>query len=459
MNQFQAIFDAQKAFFATGVTRSYEWRVEQLDRMAELLAENEAALQKAVAADFKTASQEYVFETAAPLGETQFQKSQLKGWMEPVEAPVPKFLAQTGHKGFVYRDPYGVALIMGPFNGPLMLLIRPALTALAAGNTCILKLSEQLSATSALLMELVPRYFDPRAVTAVMGHREEVTELLKLPFDFIFFTGSTKVGKIVMKAAAKNLTPVLLELGGQNPALVDETANIADAAKKIVWGAMAWDGQWCTSPGYAYVHEFVAGAFVAKARKAVVELYGEDPKTNPDYSRVVSAREVSRLAGLIDPEKVVAGGQSDPEARYLDPTIVYPVTWDDPIMEDEVFGPILPILTYKTLDEALARIAATPHPLAGFVFSRDQKTIDRFIGELSYGGGAVNQVNIHLFIELMPFGGAGAAGIGHYYGKYGFDMLTHAKSMLIAPPDVAIDHLFPPYTNTKNKQLGLWFEY
>jgi aldehyde dehydrogenase (NAD+) len=379
--------------------------------------------------------------------------------MEPVEAPVPKFLAETGHKGFVYRDPYGVALIMGPFNGALTLLIRPALTALAAGNTCILKLSEQLSATSALLIKLVPRYFDPRAVTAVMGHREEVTELLKLPFDFIFFTGSTKVGKIVMKAAAENLTPVLLELGGQNPALVDETANIADAARKIVWGAMAWGGQWCTSPGYAYVHESVAGAFVAEARKAVVELYGKDPKTNPDYSKVVSAREVSRLAGLIDPGKVVSGGRSDPQARYLDPTIVYPVTWDDPIMEDEVFGPILPILTYKTLDEALARIAATPHPLAGFVFSRDQKTIDRFIGELSYGGGAVNQVNIHLFIESMPFGGTGPAGIGHYYGKYGFDMLTHAKSMLIAPPDVAIDHLLPPYTNEKNEALKLWFEY
>jgi aldehyde dehydrogenase (NAD+) len=459
MNPFQDIFDAQKAFFATGVTRSYEWRVEQLDRMAGLLAENDAALQKAVAADFKTASQEYIFETAAPLGETQYQKSQLKAWMEPVEAPVPKFLAETGHKGFVFRDPYGVTLIMGPFNGPLTLLIRPALTALAAGNTCILKLSEQLSATSALLMELVPRYFDPCAVTAVMGHREEVTELLKLPFDFIFFTGSTKVGRIVMKAAAENLTPVLLELGGQNPALVDKTANIGDAAKKIVWGAMAWGGQWCTSPGYAYVHESVADAFVAKARKAVVELYGEDPKTNPDYSRVISTREVSRLAGLIDPAKIVAGGQSDPEARYLDPTIVYPVTWDDPIMEDEVFGPILPILTYKALDEALARIAATPHPLAGFVFSRDQKVIDRFVGELSYGGGAVNQVNIHLFIESMPFGGTGAAGIGHYYGKYGFDMLTHSKSMLIAPPDVAIDHLFPPYTKEKNEALKHWFEY
>jgi len=184
-----------------------------------------------------------------------------------------------------------------------------------------------------------------------------------------------------------------------------------------------------------------------------------NPKNNSDYSRVINPREVTRLAGLLDPAKVVSGGKSDPEARYLDPTLVYPVTWDDPIMEDEVFGPILPILTYDKLDEALAQIAAAPRALAGFVFSRDQRTIDRFIGELSYGGGAVNQVNIHLFVESMPFGGVGSAGIGHYYGKYGFDMLTHAKSMLISPPDVAIEHLFPPYTAEKNAELKLWFEY
>jgi aldehyde dehydrogenase (NAD+) len=459
MNPFQTIVDAQKTYFATGVTRTYDWRVEQLDRMTQMLVENEAALQKAIAADFKTASQEYVFETAASIAETQFQKSHLKSWMEPVEAPLPKFLAQTGYKGIVYREPYGVTLIMGPFNGPLLLLIRPAISALAAGNTCVLKLSEQLGATSALLMELVPRYFDPRAVTAVSGGREEVTELLKLPFGFIFFTGSTKVGKIVMKAAAEHLTPVLLELGGQNPALVDATANIHDAAKKIVWGAMAWGGQWCTSPGYAYVHESVADAFVAEVKKAVVELYGTEPKNNPDYSRVISAREVSRLAGLIDPTKVVSGGQSDAEARYLDPTILYPVTWDDPIMEEEVFGPVLPVLTYKTLDEALSRIAGTPNPLAAFVFSRDQKVIDRFIGELSYGGGAVNQVNINVFIESMPFGGTGQSGMGHYYGKHGFDALTHAKSMLISPPDSAIDHLFPPYTDAKNQELAQWLDY
>jgi aldehyde dehydrogenase (NAD+) len=305
----------------------------------------------------------------------------------------------------------------------------------------------------------VPKYFEPNAVAAVAGDREEVTELLKLPFDFIFFTGSTNVGKVVARAAAENLTPVLLELGGQNPALVDETANIPDAAKKIVWGKMAWGGQWCTSPGYAYVHESFAEAFVAEAKAALIALYGENPKANSDYSRIISAREVSRLAALIEPAKVVMGGQSDPGARYLDPTIVYPVSWDDRIMEDEVFGPILPILTYRTLDEAFGRIAATPHPLAAFIFSREQKTIDRFVGELSFGGGAVNQVNVHLFVETMPFGGVGPAGMGHYYGKHGFDMLTHAKSMLISPPDVAIDHLFPTYSSEKNAELKLWFEY
>ena len=424
MNPFQELFDRQKRHFATGVTRSREWRIEQLNRMSRLVADNERALQEAIGRDFKTASQEQKFETLACVREVAFQKSQLDQWMKPVEAPVPRALAATGHRGMIYRDPYGVALIIGPFNGPLLLLLRPAIAALAAGNCCVLKLSMALGATSSLLMDLVPKYFEPDAVAAVPGHREETTELLKLPFDFIFFTGSTSTGKIVARAAAENLTPVILELGGQNPALVDETANIKDAAKKIAWGAMAWGGQWCTSPGYAYVHESVAEDFVAAAKAALIEIFGEDPKSNPDYSRVISAREVDRLAGLIHPAKVIIGGRSDPQARYLDPTIVYPVTWDDPIMEDEVFGPILPILTYRSLDEAFGRIAQTPHPLAAFIFSRDQKTIDRFVGELSFGGGAVNQVNIDLFIETMPFGGVGPAGMGHYYGKYGFDMLT-----------------------------------
>src|SRR6202050_4527590 len=459
MNKFQSIFDAQKALFASGVTRAYDWRVEQLDRMARMIRENEKRFQEAMAKDFKTASQEVIFETQASAGETQVQKSQLKEWMKPVEAPVPRFLAKLGHKGMVYREPYGVALIIGPFNGPLLLLIRPALAALAAGNTCVLTLSEALPATTSVLLELVSKYFDPSAVTAVPGGKDPNTELLKLPFDFIFFTGSTFVGKIVARAAAENLTPVMLELGGMNPALVDETANIPDAAKKIVWGAMAWGGQWCTSPGYAYVHESVADAFAAEAKKALVELFGNDPKSNSDYSRIINARTVDRLASLIDPAKVIAGGTSDRAAHYLDPTLLYPVTWDDEIMEDEVFGPILPILTYKSFDEAMARMAKPGRPLAGFIFSKDQKTIDRFIGQLSFGGGGVNLVNVHLFVETMPFGGTGSAGMGHYYGKYGFDALSHAKSMLISPPDVAIEHLYSPFNDAKNQALKGWFEY
>lgn len=458
-NLFQDLFDKQKHHFASGVTRSHKWRIEQLDRMAQLVQENEAALQSAVGADFKTASQEQVFETLACIREVEFQKSQLKDWMTPVEVPVPRALAATGHRGIIYRDPYGVALIIGPSNGPLLLLLRPAIAALAAGNCCVLKLSMALKATSALLVDLVPKYFQPEAVAAVAGHREEITELLKLPFDFIFFTGSTSTGKVIARAAAENLTPVLLELGGQNPALVDETANIPDAAKKIVWGKMAWGGQWCTSPGYAYVHESVAEQFVAEARAALISLYGENPRTNSDYSRIISPREVTRLAGLIDQLKVVIGGKSDPDDRYLDPTIVYPVSWNDHIMEEEVFGPILPILTYRTLDEAFERIAAAPHPLAAFIFSRNQSAIDRLVGELSFGGGAVNQVNIHLFVEMMPFGGVGPSGMGHYYGRYGFEMLTHAKSMFVSPPDVTIEHLLPPYTPEKNADLKIWFEY
>src|ERR1700730_3561433 len=455
----EELFGKQKAYFRTDVTKTYEWRIDQLDWLVRMLKENYQRFADASCKDFKTAAQENLFEVSASIATSEFTKSQLKESMKPVEAPLPKFLAASGHKGMVYREPYGVTLIICPFNGPLVLSLRPAVAALSAGNPCILKLSEALLATDELLLELIPKYFEPEALSAVVGARELVTNILKLPFDFIFLTGSVGVGKVVMRAAAENLTPVLLELGGQNPAIVDETANIPDAAKKIVWGAMAWGGQWCTSPGYSVVHESVAEAFVAECKKAVVELYGSDPKNNPDYSRVISPAAVNRLASLIDPSKVVFGGRSDAKARYLDPTIIYPVSWSDRIMDDEIFGPLLPILTYSDLGKLLAKIKSMPRPLAGYVFSRNQRTIDQVLGSLPFGGGAVNQTNIFLFIESMPYGGVGTAGIGNYYGKYGFDSLTHAKSVLMSPPDVAIDHLFPPYTKEKVEALNQWFDY
>src|SRR6202158_3719658 len=361
MNSFQESFNKQKAYFGSDATKSYEWRIDQLTRLENLCNENSEGLEAAMSSDFKTASQEKVFEIMAPVGTAAFAKAELKEWMKPVDVVVPKALRESGHTAKVYREPYGVTLVIGPFNGPLTLLFDPAVQVLAAGNPCILKLSEGLPATSKLLLDLVPKYFDPRAVTAVSGSREEVTELLKLPFDFIFFTGSVKVGKIVMEAAAKNLTPVLLELGGQNPAFVDPTANIPAAAKKSVCGATDWGGQWCTSPGYAYVHESVSEKFVEECKKAVVELYGTEPKKKfDDYSRIVSPKAVERLASLIDQKKVVAGRSSDPPARYIDPTIIYPVTWDDPIMEDEIFGPLLPILSYKSMDAALREVKKHP---------------------------------------------------------------------------------------------------
>jgi aldehyde dehydrogenase (NAD+) len=459
MNIYQGIVDGQRRTFRSGISRTYEWRMEQLDRMARLLSENERELHASLEADFKTATQEYLFETYACLGEILYQQSQLKEWMAPVEAPVPKALAATGHKAFVHRDPHGVALIIGPFNAPLLLLLRPAIAALAAGNCCLLKLSPATELTSALMVDLIGRYFEPGSLTAIVGGPEETCELLKVPFDFIFFTGSSAVGRIVATAAAKNLTPVILQLGGQNPVVVDETASIADAARKIVWGTMAWGGQWCTSPGYVCVHESIAETFVMEAISAITALYGENPKKSPDFSRVISEGEVRRLAALIDPDRTVAGGHCDPLARYVDPTIVYPTSWDDPVMESEIFGPILPILTYRSFDEVLERISDKPSPLAAYIFSQNQSAIDRFWGEVSFGGGAVNQVNIHLLVESMPFGGTGASGMGQYYGKHGFEALTHAKSMLVSPPNVAIEHLLPPYTADKNNELTMWFDY
>ena len=457
-NSFADIFNRQKAYFATNITRPYEWRVDQLDRLARLLSEHANEFYGALSRDFKTALSEKVFEVGATLGTIEVTKGLLKSWMQPIEAPVPKFLAASGHKAIVYREPYGVTLIMGPFNGPLLCLLRPAITALAAGNNCILKVSDAPN-TGKLLMELVPQYFAPEAVVAIAGGPAEIAELLRLPFDFIFFTGSTRVAKIVLRAAAENITPVLLELGGQNPAIVDQTANLADAAKKLVWGATAWGGQWCTSPGYAYVHEKVADEFVAECRKAVIELYGENPKENPDYSRIINPREVRRLGQLVAKDKVIVGGGYDEAESYFEPTILYPVVWTDDVMQGEIFGPILPILRYSSLHEAIAQIKRRPRPLAGYIFSKDQTTISDFVLGFSFGGGAVNQTNVHVYLDSVPFGGVGESGIGSSNGKYGYDSLTHAKSILISPPDVSIDHVYPPYTMDKVQALNQWLDY
>lgn len=459
MSNFQAVFDKQKAYFNSDISKSYEWRIDQLNRMEAMLKENFDAWCQALGDDFKTGSAEQVSELNGSIGAIGYIRSHLQEWMKPVEVSIPKFLSEEGGKGTIYRDPYGVALIIGPFNGPIILLVEPAATALAAGNPVMLKVSSGIPAIAGLWMSLVPKYFEPEAVSVSDGDREAVTELLKIPYNFIFFTGSVSVGKVIMRAAAENLTPVLLELGGQNPAIVDQTANIAESARKIIWGAMAWGGQWCTSPGYAYVHESVVDEFNSEAKKAIIEMYGDDPKSNPDFSRIINSKAVRQLASLIDPAKVIAGGDFDEEAKYLAPTLIYPASWSDKIMEDEIFGPILAIMPYSDLKVAVAKIKEAPKPLAAYIFSKDEATIQYLQHTLSFGGGAINHVNIHLYVQTLPFGGVGSSGIGSYYGKFGFDSLTHAKSVLTTPADLSIEHLYPPYTPEKIKAADTWGEY
>lgn len=443
-NPFQPILDAQREHFLSDATKSYHWRIDQLDRMERMLTDNRDALCAALHQDFGKPPFEQLFEITVPLGVIRYYRENLKTLMTPEPVKIPDGLEATGNRGIIYREPYGVTLVIGPFNAPILLLLDPAIAALAAGNTVILKPANTTPRTAALLADLVPRYFAPRNVSIVTGGREQIAALLELPFDFIFFTGSSAVGKVVMRAAAEHLTPVLLELGGQNPTIVDATANLDIAADRIAWGHNAISGQWCIAPGYVCVHESVADAFIARLRASIVKMYGADPSQSPDFARMISTHDAERVASYILPEKVVHGGRFDVAARYVEPTILYPSEWGDPAMQQEVFGPVLPVMAYGDLTALLHLIKRKPKPLAAYIFSKDKAAIDQVLASLSFGGGCVNQTNLHCWIDSLPFGGVGNSGMGKYYGKAGFEALSNTKAMLIGNPDVALD-VFPPY--------------
>ncbi|WP_426276762.1 aldehyde dehydrogenase family protein [Chryseobacterium sp. S-02] len=444
MNRYQDLFDRQKEFFYTDVSKTYQWRIDQLNRLEKMLTENQEAFCQALKTDFNKPPFEQLFEITVPLGNIKYYKENLRQLMSPEPVAIPKGLEETGNKGIIYKEPFGVTLVIGPFNAPILLLLDPAIAALAAGNPVVLKPANTTPTVAALFQDLIPKYFKPEAVNIVTGGREEITELLKLPFDFIFFTGSSAVGKIVMRAAAENLTPIVLELGGQNPTVVDETANLDIAVDRILWGHMAISGQWCIAPGYVYVHESIADEFIDKLKKATVKMYGEDPSQSPDFARMISEHDTERVASYIIPEKVVLGGRYDVKARYVEPTILYPSTWEDPAMQQEIFGPVFPILVYNDLKEIVEIIKRKPKSLAAYFFSKNQENIDYFLNAVSFGGGCINQTNLHCWIDSLPFGGVGYAGMGKYYGKAGFDALSNTKAMLIGNPDLELD-VFPPY--------------
>lgn len=456
MNPYQALFDRQKEHFHSDATKTAAWRLDQLDRMERMLLENQDAFCAALYDDFRKPPFEQRFEITVPSGAIRYYREHLSALMAPQPVEIPKGLEATGNRGVIYREPYGVTLVIGPFNAPVLLLLDPAIAALAAGNPVVLKPANTTPATARLFERLVPQYFEPEAVAVVTGGREEIGELLALPFDFIFFTGSSTVGKVVMRAAAENLTPVILELGGQNPTLVDETANLDIAAERIAWGHNAISGQWCIAPGYVCVHEDVAHAFLDKLKAAVRRMYGDDPQQSPDLARMISAHDTERVASYILPEKVVLGGRYDIEDRYVEPTILFPSAWEDPALQQEIFGPVLPVMTYRDIREIVDVIKRKPKSLAAYIFSRNQATIDYFLRSLSFGGGCVNQTNLHCWIDSLPFGGVGNSGMGKYYGKAGFDALSNAKAMLIGNPDLTLD-VFPPYAGKDiEKSLSLF---
>ncbi|MEH7828735.1 aldehyde dehydrogenase family protein [Gemmobacter denitrificans] len=443
-NRFQSLLDAQRENFLSDTTKSLDWRFEQLDRMERMLLENKDDWCAALYADFGKPPFEQMFEISVPTGVIKYYRDNLPSLIAPEPVAIPKGLEATGNRGVIYKEPYGVTLVIGPFNAPILLLLDPAIAALAAGNTVVLKPANTTPATAALFQKLVPQYFSPENVTVVTGGRAEITELLELPFDFIFFTGSSAVGKVVMRAAAEHLTPVILELGGQNPTIVDATANLEIAVDRIAWGHNAISGQWCIAPGFVCVHQSVADLFVEHLKTSIRRMYGSDPQQSPDFARMITTHDAARVASYILPDKVVIGGRSDIAARYVEPTILYPSDWSDPALQQEIFGPVLPVLTYDDIDTLLMTIKRMPKPLATYIFSKDQAVVDKILGSLSFGGGCVNQTNLHCWIDTLPFGGVGASGMGKYYGKAGFDALSNRKAMLIGNPDVDLD-VFPPY--------------
>lgn len=456
-NPYAALLARQRECFLSDLTRSKAWRLDQLDRMERLLRENEAALRDALHQDFRKPPFEQMFEISVPLGVLAYYRAHLDALMAPRRVPIPPGLEAHGHQGLVLKEPYGATLVIGPFNAPILLLLDPAIAALAAGNTVVLKPANTTPKTAALLASLVPRYFEPEAVSIVTGGRDEISALLELPWDFIFFTGSAAVGKVVMRAAAEHLTPVVLELGGQNPTLVDASADLDLAAQCIAWGHNAISGQWCVAPGYVCVHASVAEAFIAKLRAAITRMYGSDPQQSPDLARMISEADTRRVASYIQPDKVVLGGRVDIADRYVEPTLLYPADWQDPAMQQEIFGPVLPVLPFADLGDLLRTLKQKPKPLSAYVFSRDQTVIDRVLGSLSFGGGCVNLTNLHCWVDSLPFGGVGLSGMGKYYGQAGFDVLSNTKSLLVSDGSQVLD-VFPPYQGKDLAQTLSWFD-
>lgn len=438
-----------RATFDSGRTRPIEWRRGQLERLDALLVGYEQQFLDTLNAELgKSATEGYVTEIGFLHSEIAYAQKHLDEWTSHARRRVPLKLG--GGKGYLVPDPLGVVLIIAPWNYPVQLALGPLVAAIAAGNTAIVKPSEVTPKTSALLARAIPEYLDPDAVKVVEGGVTETTALLEERFDHIFYTGNGKVGRIVMGAAAKNLTPVTLELGGKSPAIIDRSANVKIAARRIAWGKWLNTGQTCVAPDYVLVDEAVEQPFLSALVDAVTEFYGTDPKRSPDYGRIVDGRHFARLSAFLGDGTALIGGETDANDRYIAPTVLVGVDREAPVMQEEIFGPILPIFPMKDLRASIDMVNQGDKPLALYVFADDKSASDLVLRETTSGGACVNATLMHVASPELPFGGVGESGIGAYHGKEGFLTFSHDKAVFDRPtrPDPSLS--YPPYTKLKS---------
>lgn len=454
--EIQELLARQRAFFQSGRTLALDFRLAQLAKLYQAVQKYESEINAALLHDLgKSFFEGFMCESGLVLGEISFMRKHLKKFAKPCRVRTP--LAQFAAKSFITPEPYGNTLIMSPWNYPILLTLEPLVDAIAAGNTAILKPSAYAPASSEILQKIVSECFSPEYVAVVTGGRAENSALLGQKFDLIFFTGSQNVGREVLRQAAENLTPVILELGGKSPCIVEESADIALAAKRIVFGKFLNCGQTCVAPDYILCQQSIKDELVRELIKQIKLQFGEEPLKNPAYGKIINEKHFSRLLGLIDNEKVIFGGAHDSTTCRIMPTVMDQVTVQDKVMGEEIFGPILPILTYENFDTLINELKNKPKPLALYIFSHDEKHIDRTVRELSYGGGCINDVVIHLASNRLPFGGVGSSGMGSYHGKSGFNAFTHYKSIVDKKTWIDLPMRYQPYQSKFYNKLLHFF--
>jgi aldehyde dehydrogenase (NAD+) len=444
MTDYRELLEKQRNFFLSGKTLSLEFRREQLLKLRSKVIhkhkEIEASLKKDIG---KSEFEAFATEITAIIDDIDNAVANLETWTKPIEVETPPVFGPGESR--IYYEPYGVILIINTWNYPFVLCFKPLIGALAAGNCCIVKPSEIAPNTSKVLAEIINTCFEEAYCRAVEGGIETATGLLEQRFDFILYTGSTRIGKIVAQAAAKNLTPTVLELGGKSPCIVDRSADIERSVATICWGKFINSGQTCTAPDYVLVHKDIKEKLIEALKKQIVDFYGTAVRENSDFGRIIHRKHFDRLTGLMNEGKIVFGGETDAEQLFISPAVMDDITWESKIMQEEIFGPLLPVLTYENIEDVIAELKKREKPLALYLYTTDKNVEELIVRNLQYGGGCINATLMHMLNTNLPFGGAGNSGHGYYQGRWSIEMFSHRKSILKRALSDEPSPMFPPY--------------